>query len=275
VIEVEGYAGVRLVGEAHGEPGQPGLLFLHGGGQTRHAWDESARALAAEGRYVVAMDLRGHGDSQWAEDGDYTLDAFAEDVRIVARTFASPPTIVGASLGGLSALVAVSESTQRVASKLVLVDVAPRLEPEGVARIVGFMRARPDGFASIEEAADAIAEYLPHRPRPTDPSGLAKNLREGPDGRLRWHWDPAFLAERRPNTQNSVERLRDAARALRIPTLLVRGRRSDLLSKRGVEEFLELVPGAQFVDVAGAGHMVAGDKNDAFTSAILPFLRET
>jgi len=273
VKELEGASGLRLVAEAFGTPEHPGLLFLHGGGQTRHAWNESARALAAEGWYVLTLDLRGHGDSQWAPDGDYTLDAFAEDIRLVARVFATPPVIIGASLGGLSALIAVLESTGPVASKLVLVDVAPRLEPEGVARIVGFMRARPDGFASLEEAADAIAEYLPHRPRPSGTRGLAKNLRRGDDGRYRWHWDPAFLAERRPNAQRSADRLRAAARALTLPTLLVRGRRSDLLSRHGVEEFLDLVPGAQFVDVAGAGHMVAGDENDAFTSAIVPFLR--
>lgn len=274
MIRFEGYSGLSLAGDAFGDREAPSVLFLHGGGQTRHAWDESAQALAAEGWYVVTIDLRGHGDSQWAPDGDYTLDAFAEDIRCVARTFAAPPAIIGASLGGLSALCAVSESTEHLASKLVLVDVAPRMEPEGVARIVGFMKARPDGFASLEEAADAIAEYLPHRPRPSDTSGLAKNLRKGEDGRLRWHWDPAFLSDRRPNTPNASERLRDAARALKVPTLLVRGRRSDLLSKQGAQEFLELVPGAKFVDVAGAGHMVAGDKNDSFTAAILPFLRE-
>ncbi len=272
-VDFAGRAGVRLVGDVFGEPAHPGLLFLHGGGQTRHAWSDSARSLAAVGFHVVTLDLRGHGDSQWAPDGDYTLDAFAEDIRCVARGFGAPPAIVGASLGGLSALIAVSEATGPVASKLVLVDVAPRLEPDGVARIVGFMRARPDGFASLDEAADAIADYLPHRPRPSDTSGLAKNLRKGDDGRYRWHWDPAFLAERRPHAQRSEDRLRAAARTLAVPTLLVRGRRSDLLSARGVEEFLALVPGAQFVDVAGAGHMVAGDKNDAFTAALEPFLR--
>lgn len=259
--------------DAFGDPSAPPALFLHGGGQTRHAWYESASAVAADGRYVVTLDLRGHGESQWAPDGDYALDAFAEDIRIVAGTFRSPPAIVGASLGGLSALVAEAEGPG-IAAALVLVDIAPRLEPDGVARIVGFMQARPDGFASLDEAADAIAEYMPHRPRPSDLSGLAKNLRTGADGRLRWHWDPAFLGNKPPGAARSPERLAAAARALRIPTLLVRGRRSDLLSERGVEEFLDLVPRARFVDVANAGHMVAGDRNDAFTAAILPFLRE-
>lgn len=248
------------------------MLLLHGGGQTRHAWDETAHALARD-HYVASFDLRGHGDSEWSRDGDYTLSAFADDVRAIARSFASKPAIVGASLGGISAMIAEGEGAGSVARALVLVDIAVRVEPEGVAKIVGFMSARPNGFASLEEAAETIAAYIPHRPRPNDLRGLAKNLRKGDDGRYRWHWDPAFLGGKKPNASQQVERLSSAARALRIPTRLVRGKRSDLLSERGVEEFLDLVPGAEFVDVAEAGHMVAGDRNDAFTAAILPFLR--
>ncbi len=271
-LQVVGFGGVVLAGASFGDPSGAPVLLLHGGGQTRHAWDETARALAAVGRHVLAFDLRGHGDSPWSPHGDYTLDAFAEEGRALARSCASKPAIVGASLGGISAMVAEAESEDGVASALVLVDIATRLEPEGVAKIVGFMRAHPDGFASLEDAADAIAAYLPDRPRPSDPSGLAKNLRQGADGRLRWHWDPAFLGDRRPHASRAADRLDAAARALRVPTLLVRGRKSDLLSEEGVQHFLGLVPHARFVDVAGAGHMVAGDRNDAFTAAILPFL---
>ncbi len=274
-----GFVGVTLTGESSGpavesSSGAP-VMLLHGGGQTRHAWDDTARRLADEGRSVLALDLRGHGDSAWAADGDYSLDAFAEDLRLVARSFSPEkrPAVVGASLGGLSAMLAQAEGDGTFASALVLVDIAPRLEPDGVAKIVGFMKARPDGFATLEEASDAIAEYLPNRPRPRDLSGLEKNLRRHTDGRLRWHWDPAFLGQKPPAASKSGTRLADAARRLTIPTLLVRGKKSDLLSARGVEEFLDLVPGAKFVDVADAGHMVAGDRNDAFTTAMLPFLR--
>lgn len=270
-IEVTGFGGVVLRGSSYGDKTQKSVLLLHGGGQTRHAWEETSLTLATD-HHVVAFDLRGHGESDWAPDGNYTLNAFAEDVRIIARSLGKP-AIVGASLGGISAMLAEGEGKGSVASALVLVDIAPRVEPEGVAKIVGFMQARPDGFTSLDEAADTVAAYLPHRRRPTDLSGLAKNLRKGEDGRYRWHWDPAFLEDKRPNASHQVDRLSAAARSLRIPTLLVRGRRSDLLSERGVEEFLDLVPGAKFVDVAEAGHMVAGDRNDAFTAAILPFLR--
>lgn len=267
-----GYDGVDLRGEAQGDPTAPPVLLLHGGGQTRGAWDASARALANRGYHVVAIDLRGHGESEWPAEGDYSVDAFSGDVIRVARSLPEPPVIVGASLGGIAAMVA--EARAQIARALVLVDIAPRIEEAGVARIVGFMSAHPDGFGSVEEAADAITAYLPDRPRPRDLSGLRRNLRQGADGRLRWHWDPRFLDERRGPRNDDVALLHAAARHLSVPTLLIRGARSDLLSQAGAEEFLALVPHARFVDVADAGHMVAGDRNDAFTSAVLAFCDE-
>jgi pimeloyl-ACP methyl ester carboxylesterase len=162
----------------------------------------------------------------------------------------------------------------------VLVDVAPRIERDGVNRIGEFMTAHLDGFASLEEVADAVAAYNPHRPRPTDLSGLAKNVRQRDDGRWYWHWDPTFVVgrfgsadETRASMLDST-RLQDAARSLTIPTLLVRGRMSDLLSEEGAQELLDLVPQARLVDVAGAGHMVAGDRNDIFNDAVAAFLDE-
>ncbi len=251
------------------------MLLLHGGGQTRHAWDQTGEALAGHGMRVVALDLRGHGESEWAPDGDYTLDAFAADVGLVARALGGQVVLVGASLGGLASLLHVGEGDGAGVGAIVLVDVAPRMEPAGVARIVSFMLARPDGFASLEEAGDAVAAYAGDRPRSTDLSGLAKNLRRGEDGRYRWHWDPRFLlGDRPPATSDINGRLVAAARALRVPTLLVRGLRSDVVSDASVEEFRAAAPHAQLVDVAHAGHMVAGDRNAAFTDAVVAFLHQ-
>lgn len=266
-----GHGGVQLVGEVTGPDGAPVVLLLHGGGQTRGAWDSTARSLADRGHRVFAIDLRGHGESEWAKDADYGVDAFSSDVICVARALPSPPVIVGASLGGLAAMVA--EARAAVARGLVLVDIAPRIEDVGVTRIVSFMSAYPDGFATLQDAADAIAAYLPHRARPSDLSGLQRVLRAGTDGRWRWHWDPRFLELRRHSRQGEDQRLFEAAaRHLTLPTLLVRGRRSDLLSPAGVEEFLQLVPHARFVDIADAHHMVAGDRNDAFAAAVVEFV---
>ena len=274
-LELPGHGGLRLRAEVFGGEGAPPVLLLHGGGQTRHAWGGTARALAEDGWGAVAVDLRGHGESDWAPDGDYAFESFAADVAAMARAFATPPVLVGASLGGIASLLAVGLGGAP-ARALVLVDVAPRIELAGAERVMAFMTARPEGFASLEEAADAVASYLPHRERPRELGGLAKNLRRGEDGRLRWHWDPRFMEREGPRVAeaSATDRLDAAARALRLPTLLVRGRLSDLLSEEGARHFLELAPHARYADVSGAGHMVAGDRNDRFTRAVREFLRE-
>ncbi|RIK07406.1 MAG: alpha/beta hydrolase [Acidobacteria bacterium] len=277
-IEFETPTGITLRGDVFGDTtgsDDRHVVLLHGGGQTRHAWRETSQALAERGFQVIALDLRGHGESDWASDADYTLDAFVADLRSVVESIGGVPSVVGASLGGITALLTEGESEHRHFKNLVLVDVAPRIEAQGVARIIGFMTSRPEGFESVDEAAAAIAEYLPHRPPPSDLSGLAKNLVLGEDGRYRWHWDPAFvMGGRPPASSGQGDRLRNAAAAIDIPTLLVRGKISDLLSAEGAAEFLELVPHAKFVDVAGAGHMVAGDSNSAFAEAVVEFLNQ-
>ena len=275
-VEIAGAGGLRLAGEAWGEEGHPPVLLLHGGGQTRYAWGGTARSLAEAGWYAVSLDLRGHGDSAWAPEGDYEMAAFAADAAAAAASFTRRPAAVGASLGGIASLLAHAGTEGGVFSALVLVDIAPRMEPEGVQRIIGFMGDKlEEGFASLEEAADAIASYMPHRPRPKDLGGLRKNLRLGEDGRYRWHWDPLFVTGKRPpGASRAPDLLARAAGALRIPTMLVRGRMSDICSEESAREFLSLVPHARYVDVAGASHMVAGDRNDAFTTAVVQFLRE-
>ena len=269
--------GLTLRADAYGNPKGHPVLLLHGGGQTRHAWAGTALALAKAGWYAVALDLRGHGESDWCPSGRYDHMSFAADVATVAEYFERPPVLVGASLGGMSSLFALGraqrEGRPAPASALVLVDIATRMELDGARRILDFMSQKPDGFDSLEEAAEAIASYNPHRPRPRDLSGLKKNLRLGEDGRYRWHWDPAFVNGRlTPDSMKVLDSLDTAARGLSIPTLLVRGRMSDLLSQEGANEFLAQVPHARFADVSGAGHMVAGDRNDLFTRAVLDFL---
>jgi len=282
VVQFECSGGLVLRGEAHGSETDPPVVLLHGAGQRRFAWSNTGEVLARAGWYAIALDLRGHGDSDWAPDGAYEHEAFAADIADVARSFDRPPVLVGASLGGMASLLALGTYGEQMASALVLVDIATRTETKGAGRVVDFMWQKSDGFESLEEAADAISSYNPHRPRPRDPSGLKKNLRLGDDGRWRWHWDPAFLAslpradtgamaERR---LRSSEKLDAAAHSLTLPTLLVRGRTSDLLSEAGAREFLLQVPHAKFADVSGAGHMVAGDRNDIFCKAVSDFLRD-
>ena len=270
-------AGVGLAADIYGGPGAPPVFLLHGGGQTRHAWGSAATAFAAGGRRAYSIDLRGHGHSDWSPDGIYDLPRFAADVVSVAGGIDARPALVGASLGGLSALVAIGNSDRPIASALVLVDVAPRIEREGAQKIGDFMRGGMRGFDSLEEAADSIARYLPHRPRPANPAGLQKNLRRRGDGRWYWHWDPRFIANQEgvDGQEGKVrhERLCEAARRVTVPTLLVRGGMSDIVSDASVSELTELIPHAEVADVAGAGHMVAGDNNDAFNAAVLEFIQ--
>jgi non-heme chloroperoxidase len=265
-------ADVRIAADMAGPAGGQPVVFLHGGGQTRASWKGALAAVARRGYRGVSLDLRGHGDSDWAADGDYQLDRFVDDLAEVLATLHAPAVLVGASLGGLTSLLAVGDRGLPAAG-LILVDVTPQLEPAGTSRIRDFMTGNPDGFASLEEAADAVAAYLPHRPRPKDPSGLAKNLRLRENGRLHWHWDPRFMSsDRAPRAGMPSDRLQDAARALKIPTLLIRGGLSEIVSPAGARAFLELAPHAEFVDVSGADHMVAGDANDAFNAAVLDFI---
>jgi len=274
-----GRDGNRIAADAAGDPAAPPVVLLHGGGQTRHSWGTTLATLADKDWRAYSIDLRGHGDSEWAPDGDYTLDAFAGDVVAITQQVGARPALVGASLGGVASLAAIGESEAPIARALVLVDVAPRIEEQGRLRIGAFMAEHmDDGFASLDEVADAIQQYNPHRPRPSDLRGLAKNLRRRDNGRWYWHWDPAFIGGRLGGTDETrsslidPQRLGAAARRLTIPTLLVRGRMSDLLSEQGAQELLAMVPHAQLVDVAGAGHMVAGDRNDVFDRAVVTFL---
>jgi pimeloyl-ACP methyl ester carboxylesterase len=272
MVAFAGHGGVRLAGDAWGDATAAPVVLLAGGGQTRHSWRGTGRAIARAGWYAIAVDARGHGDSAWPPDGDYAIDAFANDLRAVATACGRRPVVVGASLGGITAMVVEGE-TPGATVAVVLVDVAARIELAGAERVRAFMMAYPEGFTSLEEAAGVVAAYLPHRPRPRALGGLTKSLRRGEDGRWRWHWDPRFLTGLRPPSDvANPTRLRDAARGLSVPTLLVRGRESDVLSDDGAREFIDLVPHARFVDVSNAGHMVAGDRNDVFTDAVVDFL---
>jgi pimeloyl-ACP methyl ester carboxylesterase len=247
------------------------VLLLHGGGQTRRSWHATGYRLAVAGWDAVAVDARGHGDSEWAVAGGYSLDAFVADVYAIAETLPRPIVLVGASLGGMAALVAEGEQPG-LASALVLVDVVPRPNEAGRARIRAFMASAPDGFADLEEVVEALQTYNPHRPHPRSLDGLRKNLRRRVDGRWYWHWDPRFLEfGDEPTRGADVIRLFQAARRISVPTLLIRGSESDVVTLDGARELLEIIPHAGAVEVQ-AGHMVAGDDNDVFTTELVGFL---
>ena len=282
-VRISATDGLELTADEWGDPSRPPVLMCHGAGQNRHAWKATAETLARRGWFVVTVDARGHGDSDWSAEALYDSEDIGRDIVVLLRRFKSRPVIVGASMGGMASLAAQRTATDQLYAAVVLVDITPDFDIEGARRIIAFMSGNPDGFANLDEAADAIAAYNPHRPRPAEPSGLNRVLRQRSDGRWIWRWDPAYVTSKpgfgsddEDTMAAHMERTRrimaEGAQAVTVPMLLVRGGQSDLVTPQAVQNFRELVPEAEFVDVAGTGHMVAGDDNDAFTEAVAEFL---
>ena len=273
-----GASGVRIVADRQGDPRARAVVFLHGGGQTRRSWGRAAAAVAERGWQAITVDLRGHGESDWSNEGDYRVVSFAGDIQEVLGQLPPRPVLVGASLGGFTSMLLAGEISPGIASAVVLVDIVPNMDPSGASRIHAFMADRvASGFDSLDEVADMIAEYNPHRPRPTDLDGLRTNLRRRGD-RWYWHWDPQFIsgtAAFPPFEVTDADRMHAAVAAILrdgVPMLLIRGQMSDLVSQVSADQFLARFPQVEFTDVRGAGHMVAGDRNDIFAGAVLDFL---
>lgn len=273
-IQFHGYDGLDIVADAFGDSANPPVLFAHGGGQTRHAWGGAAEALGAAGWYAISLDLRGHGDSAWCPDGNYAMEAYAKDIIEVAAALDQKASIVGASLGGLAGMIVEGAAAPGTFRSLTMVDITPRMEQAGVDQIMGFMAANmKEGFATLDEAANVIAKYMPNRKRAKNLDGLAKNLRLHDDGRYRWHWDPAFVTISTGARENREEGFLDqVAEGVKCPTHLIRGKQSQIVSEEAVKHFFEVIPHAEYTDISDAGHMIAGDKNDVFKEAVIGFL---
>jgi pimeloyl-ACP methyl ester carboxylesterase len=274
-VEFSGIQGLTLVADewnrgAEVAASRPTILMLHGGGQNRFSWKNTGQILADEGFHVVALDSRGHGDSNRAPDADYDIETLTADVMQVLDAIGRPVMLIGASMGGLTGILVADRAGPKRVTRLVLVDVVPRFEKNGSARIRDFMFSGLHGFASLDEAADAVAAYLPHRTKPRSPEGLKKNLHLR-DGRWYWHWDPAFMTKPGDDPELRTENFEHAAANLKIPVLLIRGKLSDVVSPEGVRHFLQTVPNAEFVELSHAGHTAAGDDNDAFSDVVVKF----
>ncbi|MEV6136827.1 alpha/beta hydrolase [Nocardia sp. NPDC051990] len=270
-LRLRGSDRIELAADQFGPADGPLVLFLHGGGQTRHSWKQTGAKLAAAGMRVVTLDARGHGDSAWSPNADYRRTTMVADLVAVLEQLAAPAVVVGASMGGITGLLTTADPGGAAITALVLVDIVTRPEPAGIARVIDFLGKHRDGFDSLEQAADAVAEYMPHRPRPKNTDGLLRNLRQR-DGRWYWHWDPDMLGHRVEDASEMAQEMEAAARALTVPVLLVRGMQSDVVSPEGAAEFQTLVPHAQLVEIGGAAHTAAGDDNDSFTDAVAKFV---
>ncbi|HUA35420.1 MAG TPA: alpha/beta hydrolase [Candidatus Binataceae bacterium] len=272
--------GLSLVGDVYGPADGPAALLLHGFGQTRQSWGETASKLGGQGWRAYAIDQRGHGDSERSPNAAYDYVNYAADVVALCEAVGGQPLLIGASMGGVAALVAQGTAEAQLYRGLVLVDITPDIDMDGARRILSFMSANPDGYANLEDAAEAISAYRGGRGKPS-PRGLTRVLRQGEDGRWRWHWDPRALDARKiwlsdPDAALAHrEQMRTAMTSgvqnLVAPTMLVRGGSSDVVTIEAARALIEMLPHAQFVDVADATHMVAGDRNDVFSAAVLEF----
>ena len=269
-------SGLNIEATALGKPSDPLVVLLHGGGQTRHAWGGTAEKLSEEGFYAVAIDLRGHGDSDWSEEGDYTIESHKDDLLSIIESVGKPASLIGASLGGMISLSAAGDDIfKELCTSLIMVDIGIYPNEEGSNQILSFMDSGSKGFSSLEEASDAISSFLPHREKPTDLSGLNKNLRLKSDGRYYWHWDPRFIQSRSDNRNEYRQRQKDYAESVQVPTLLIRGALSNVVTQEEVDDFLKTITHAEFIEIDKAAHMIAGDRNDIFANAAIDFLLKT
>jgi pimeloyl-ACP methyl ester carboxylesterase len=265
--------GLELAGSAYGDPAAPPVLFFHGGGQSRNAWLSSARTVAASGYFGISFDLRGHGESDWAADGDYLLDAFGRDVEQLLHQFDRPATLVGASRGGQAALVGGARHPNRV-RLIMLADVAPDMRDDGVDGIRAFFAEGAAGFATLDSAADSLAHHL-DQPRMADANKLARSMRKDETGRWQWHWDPETGRREFLHPPSENESLLAAAAQVTCPLVLVRAELSHLLTDAGVEKFKKLAPQLEVVTAPGVGHMFTADRNDGFAAQLIDRLART
>jgi pimeloyl-ACP methyl ester carboxylesterase len=261
-----------------GHRGLPPVLCLHGGGQTAYMYEELGAALRSRA-HVVAPDLPNHGDSDPILDGSWGREVLAASVPPLLDQFGFERcVVVGASLGGITAMTLAARHPELVAG-IVLIDVGHRLEEEGVRRIIEFMRAH-ESFASLEDAAASIAEYLPHR-REVRPESLTRNLRQRRDGR--WVWKHGLARRWRQRVQevgeggeidwrSTLDGLDRDAASLSCPVLVLRGSASDVLSDEGAEEVTGLIPNARLERVEKAGHLAAGDNPHTTVALVSAFL---
>lgn len=251
------------------EDAQP-VLLLHGFAQTSHSWDFVSLALAGAYR-VLALDTRGHGDSDWAEDRDYSPGAYQRDLdRFVDGLGLAPFALVGSAIGGRNAYTFASRRPESVAA-LTIVDVAPVTPARGGRRIRRFV-SLPDERDSYEDFVQAIHEYQPLRAIGQIRDTLQYNVRETPEGKWTWKYDRVLRDPDSRKPEAPSERGWELLRGIRCPTLLVRGARSDVLTPEIATQMIVAIHDCEFAEVEKAAHIVPGDNPVGFLGALMPWL---
>lgn len=253
-----------------GVPAAPPLLCLHGITQTAHSWDEVAADLAADYR-VLCLDQRGHGDSDWAPEGDYTRQTQATDVDAITDALGlSRFVLAGMSMGGINSITFTTQHPQKVRA-LIIVDVSPEIQVKGVENIRSFIQA-PDELDTFEAFVERAHQFNPRRSLENIRSRLSHNLKQLPSGKWTWKYDKALRSGERSFQASALHNLWDDVRAIRCPTLIIKGGESDILSAESATKLQQAIPGSRLCVVPGAGHSVMGDNPSAFVAAAREFL---
>jgi esterase len=255
-----------------GQSNDPPIVCLHGITQTAHSWDEVAGALSARQR-VLCLDQRGHGDSDWAPDGDYSRQTQAGDLDAVATALGLTRFIlVGMSMGGINSITFTARHPDRVRA-LVIVDVSPEIQVRGVEAIRSFIQAA-DELDSFEAFVERAHQFNPRRSLENIRSRLTHNLKRLPSGKWTWKYDKALRSGERSFQASALLNLWDDVRTIQCPTLIIKGGESDILSSESAGKLQAAIPGSQLAIVPGAGHSVMGDNPEAFVGAVAAFLAD-
>lgn len=252
-----------------GVEGKPQVLLLHGGAQTAHSWDFFSMATRDD-YHVVAMDQRGHGDSAWSEEGDYSIEAHCRDIDGLTDAIGFQRFyLIGLSMGGRNAYGFAARNPGKVRA-LVIVDVGPEIQQGGRKRIQEFLKDA-ETFDSLEWLVERVRRYSPWRSEAQIRGSLAHNLKRTLDGRWTWKYDRRRWGQPRGTPEGPEDPWEDV-RALRCPTLIVRGANSDIFSPETARKMLDAIPQSQLVTVSRAGHLVQGDNPLEFEQAVRGFL---
>jgi len=232
----------------------PRVALVHGGGQNSHTWDTVALAMGVP---LVALDLPGHGHSDWRDDATYTIESMADDLSVaLARIAPSTDALVGMSLGGLVSL-ALAVRHPHLVRRLVLVDITPGVTPEKSRVVTDFING-PQSFASFHELLDRTVTHHPSRSVSSLRRGILHNARQLEDGTWQWRYDRR--ARQRDSESPSPTRLWEAVESVRCPLLLVRGSLSPVVDDADVAELERRNASSRTIVVDGAGHSVQGDR---------------
>ncbi len=257
-----------------GNPDNPPLVLLHGVGQTCHTWDLFAAAMSPH-FHVMAFDQRGHGDTDWAPDKDYSRKTMVKDAEAFTTALGLDRFfLTGMSMGGANSLAFTGQNPDRVEA-LVVVDVGPRVENKGVQHIRNFMKDFRE-FDSLDDAAAVIHKFNPRRPLEIIRKyTVVYNLKQLPSGKWTWKYDTYFSeGHSRGDVKQMEQELSTEVKKISCPTLLVKGAESDVLSLDGARLLQAAVPGSEFALIPGAGHSVMGDNPPAFEAAVREFYQK-